>query len=237
MKSRKYLWLAAIALLAVILSSCTLGAAPEPTEDASAIQTQALQLVLTQAAMQQTQTAMAIPPSPQPTATVLGSPTATFGLQPTFPVFTPGTGTPFAFNTPSTGFTALAPTAAATSTDSCHRLSFVADVTVPDGTVFRPGETFTKTWRVQNAGTCTWDDGYVLTYLGGSLGGRNIPLNSRDDFVSPGDQQDYSVTLNASCTPQKYEECWRMKDDGGFFFGSYLCVVIEVKGDPVGGCK
>jgi hypothetical protein len=88
-----------------------------------------------------------------------------------------------------------------------------------------------------NSGTCTWDDGYVLTYLGGTLGGKSIPINSRDDFVSPGEQQDFSIGLNASCTPKRYEECWRMKDDGGFFFGSYLCVVIEVQGDPVGGCK
>lgn len=237
MKSRKYIWLGITGLLTLILSACNVGAAQEPTQDASAIQTQALALVLTQSAMQQTQTAMAIPPSPQPTNTVAIPPTATTGFQPTFPVFTPGTGTPFAFNTPATGFTALASTPIPTSTDSCHRLDFVADVTVPDGSVFRPGADFDKVWRVQNSGTCAWDDGYVLVYLGGKLDGANIPIKQTKDFVKPGETHDFGLTLTASCTPNHYEECWRMKDDGGNFFGSFLCVVIDVKGDPVGGCK
>ena len=29
---------------------------------------------------------------------------------------------------------------------------FIADVTVPDGTAFSPGATFTKTWRLKNIG-------------------------------------------------------------------------------------
>ncbi len=35
-------------------------------------------------------------------------------------------------------------------------MSFVADVTVPDDTHFSPGQTFDKTWRLQNAGDCEW---------------------------------------------------------------------------------
>jgi hypothetical protein len=234
MKFRTYLRLAGTALLAVTLSACTMGATPAPEQDVSAIQTQALQLVLTQAAMQQTQTAMAIPPSPMPTSTI-GVPTATAGFQATFPVVTPGTGTPFAFNTPATGFTPIA-SPVPTSGDTCHRLEFIMDVTVPDGTVFRPGQDFEKVWRVVNSGTCAWDDGYVLTYLGGKLDGYNVPIKLSKDFVQPGQTKDYGVNLTASCTRDHYEECWRMKDDGGFFFGSYLCVVIDVKGDKTGGC-
>jgi len=230
MKSRTYIRLTVTALLAITLTACTMGAAVEPTQDTSAIQTQALQLVLTQAAMQQTQTAMAIPPSPLPTSTVATQPITTVGIQtqPTFPVITPGTGTPFAFNTPSTGFTPLA-SPAPTSGDTCHRLDFVADITVPDGTVFKPGADFEKIWRVINSGTCTWDDGYVLVYMGGKLDGYNVPITQTKDFVLPGQTKDFGVKLTASLTPDHYNECWRMKDDGGFFFGSFLCVVIDVK--------
>ncbi|MDA0243962.1 MAG: NBR1-Ig-like domain-containing protein [Chloroflexi bacterium] len=39
---------------------------------------------------------------------------------------------------------------------------FVADVTIPDGTTIAPRTTFTKTWRVQNTGTCTWSAAYVV---------------------------------------------------------------------------
>jgi len=38
----------------------------------------------------------------------------------------------------------------------CDRAQFISDVTVPDGTTFAPGATFTKTWRLKNSGTCTW---------------------------------------------------------------------------------
>ena len=46
---------------------------------------------------------------------------------------------------------------AASATQTCtDRAQFVADVTVPDGTRYDPGATFTKTWRLRNIGTCTW---------------------------------------------------------------------------------
>ena len=38
------------------------------------------------------------------------------------------------------------------------RHAFVADVTVPDGTIFSPGAAFTKTWRLKNAGCMHLDD-------------------------------------------------------------------------------
>jgi transcriptional regulator with XRE-family HTH domain len=34
---------------------------------------------------------------------------------------------------------------------------FLADVTIPDGTVVLAGSTFTKTWEVQNMGTVAWE--------------------------------------------------------------------------------
>lgn len=34
--------------------------------------------------------------------------------------------------------------------------TFVADVTVPDGTVMPPGFLFEKVWRIQNSGTVPW---------------------------------------------------------------------------------
>jgi len=38
----------------------------------------------------------------------------------------------------------------------CDRASFIADVRVPDGTLFTPGAAFSKTWRLKNSGSCTW---------------------------------------------------------------------------------
>ena len=34
---------------------------------------------------------------------------------------------------------------------------YVADVTIPDGTVMSPNAALVKTWKVKNSGTCDWD--------------------------------------------------------------------------------
>src|SRR4030042_2285803 len=54
--------------------------------------------------------------------------------------------------TPATAISTPIPTSAGPSGD---RAIFVADVTIPDGPVIPPGAAFTKTWRLQNAGTPT----------------------------------------------------------------------------------
>jgi uncharacterized protein YkwD len=43
---------------------------------------------------------------------------------------------------------------------------FVEDVTYPDHTRLNAGEKFTKTWKLQNIGTCTWS-GYTVTFVSG----------------------------------------------------------------------
>ncbi|NOT03829.1 MAG: hypothetical protein HOP27_04445 [Anaerolineales bacterium] len=42
------------------------------------------------------------------------------------------------------------------SAATCYSARFISDVNVPDGTSFSPGEAFTKTWKIQNNGTCEW---------------------------------------------------------------------------------
>lgn len=46
-------------------------------------------------------------------------------------------------------------------------LTFLDDLTVPDGSPANPGERIDKQWRVQNSGTCDWDARYRLKLVGG----------------------------------------------------------------------
>lgn len=39
------------------------------------------------------------------------------------------------------------------------------DVTIPDDTVMTPGQPFSKTWRLENAGSCTWTRQYAVTFF------------------------------------------------------------------------
>jgi hypothetical protein len=224
MPFRKYVWWLMLSCLAGTLTACNIGTTPVPTQDVGAVQTQAMELVATQLAMQQTQTAMVVTPTPLPSFTPLA--TVTPGGLPTFRAIT---GTPFVFNTAATGNTPLAPLLPTQVGDPCHQAAFIQDITVPDGTKIKPGFNFDKVWRIQNTGTCEWDDGYVLKYvLGGSLDGKDVPIVKSSDFVKPGQMKDFGVTLTAPLIPNTYTDCWRMQDDGGFYFGTFLCATIEV---------
>ena len=70
--------------------------------------------------------------------------------------------------------TDIPPTASPTSnpmtpspTPSCRNAAvFVEDITVPDNTRIDAGEKFTKTWKLQNTGSCTWTD-YTIAFVSG----------------------------------------------------------------------
>lgn len=240
MSIKKLIGMVIVLALTILLSACNIGAAPAPTQDVGLVYTQAAQLVATQFALQQTQTALAIPPTSLPTATPPAIPTFSVGTP--FGVSTPfGVGstpfgvntTPFGAATQSGGFlpTATIRALATTSAPKCDDAQFVADLTVPDGTVFKPGQDFDKVWRVKNTGTCTWDEGYTFAYGGGSLDGYNIVIKAKDKFVAPGATFDFGVHLTASLAPNTYQECWSMMNDKGYYFGQspLACVKIVVK--------
>src|SRR5688572_30774374 len=55
----------------------------------------------------------------------------------------------------------------ASPTPSCRDSAvFVEDVTVPDNTRLDAEEKFTKTWKLQNTGSCTWTD-YTIAFVSG----------------------------------------------------------------------
>jgi len=136
-------------------------------------------------------------------------------LTPTLPTATPSLTPQPATPTPTLSTATPTLTFPAGGSD---RLEFVADVTVPDGTNFRPGERFTKTWRVKNAGTSTWTSAYALVFASGALmGGPEavpLPLN-----VPPGAIADLSVDLVAPADPGSYTGNWLLRNAAGATFG------------------
>lgn len=95
------------------------------------------------------------------------------------------------------------------------------DVTYPDNTVVSPGQAFTKTWRLTNAGTCTWNSAYQMFFdHGDSMG---VPNNYTQPLtagtVAPGQTVDVSVNLIAPMTPGTYTGYWRFRDPGNVVFG------------------
>jgi hypothetical protein len=100
----------------------------------------------------------------------------------------------------------------------CDRAAFVTDVTVPDDTNFAAGTSFTKTWRLQNNGTCTWTSSYKLVFVSGDAmeGPASVALPGN---VPPGQTVDVSVNLKAPSTAKKYQGDWQLQNASGTNFG------------------
>ncbi len=127
-------------------------------------------------------------------------------------------------STPQVTVTAAATAVATVS--SCYGLTYVSDVTIPDNTTMTPGNQFTKTWRVRNSGSCAWQAGFTLRFIGGeAMGGSSVSLQ---DAVQPGNTTDISVALTAPTTPGTYRGNWRMTDAAGRYFGDevYLLIIV-----------
>ncbi len=92
------------------------------------------------------------------------------------------------------------------------------DITIPDDTVFRPGEYFSKTWRLVNAGSCSWKPDYAVVWFSGSNMGLNQvqPLN---EAVMPGASIDVTVDMTAPQEPGTYQSNWKMRNQQGALFG------------------
>lgn len=230
--------------VAMLLTSCNIGAAPAPTLDINAINTAVVGTTIAQLSGQFTQTALAAPPTstPFPTDTPaplptfdLGAPTATTGAtdpNAPLPTFSLDASSP----TPLPGFTQIVASPVVPATvalgDSCSNSAFEGDITIPDGTVLPPGENFQKVWKIRNTGTCTWDDGFTLVYIGGTnpdLDPYDFQFKKNSDFVASGEAINIGINLTTPCKPGKYNGTWRMRNDKGYYFGTPLSVYVEVK--------
>ncbi|HEX9018932.1 MAG TPA: NBR1-Ig-like domain-containing protein [Anaerolineaceae bacterium] len=154
--------------------------------------------MLTQAAM----TAQA-GQTPQPTGTGLSS-----GQGTVIPSDTPAA-------TPTTAASSAPPTA---TTQPCDAAGFIQDVTIPDGTKMAPGQSFTKTWRLRNNGTCTWNTSYALVFASGDAMGAPAVINFPGS-VAPNATVDFSVNMMAPLTPGKYMSNWKLRNSTGVVFG------------------
>ena len=188
------------------------------------------------------------PVQPQPVATLDSLYTA--AAQTLDAMSTQAAGTQSVANspTPTLSLPTNSPTTFATITSvpplqtvtKCDAAAFIADVTIPDGSVVGRGQSFTKTWRIKNVGTCTWTTAYDLVFVSGErLGGQNavaVPAS-----VSPGGSVDISVQLTAPNQDGRYKGYWKLRNASDIQFGfgatgkSTVYVDVTVSGYTVLG--
>jgi len=104
--------------------------------------------------------------------------------------------------------------------------------TVPDGSHFDPGETFFKTWTIQNSGEITWTRDYTLVQTGTSPVGEDlnspaqIPL---ENDVPPGGTIEVGIDLTAPQQDGQYSVYYQLTDgNGGIVPDSQMWVSITV---------
>lgn len=103
------------------------------------------------------------------------------------------------------------------STGCTDRVAFIADVTVPDGTVMVPNFSFTKTWRLKNIGTCTWTPAYSATFVSGDPMNAVFPAPLTMN-VAPGQSVDVSVNMVSPAAAGSYRGNWALKNAVGTVF-------------------
>ncbi len=198
-----------LVLLSVLLSACNLSAANPTQIGPDQINTIAAQTV------EALTTQMAPPPAtatntPEPaTATPMVTAAPTLAI-PTLNL-TPGALT----NT-------LIPLPTSAGTTECNKVFFLSDVNVADGTVFKPETEFTKTWKIQNSGSCTWTSLYSAVPFSNDptspviTGDGEFPVKAN---VTPGGILEVTVKMKAPKEEGTYTQTWKMQDDQGNFFG------------------
>ncbi len=146
-----------------------------------------------------------------PTNTALPpAPTSTPVLQLTQPV---PTASPAA--SPELPNPTIAPTDLASA---CTDIAaYYGDVTIPDDTPVKQGETFVKIWRVRNVGTCAWNKGYALVHQSGEM--MNAPLSNPLPDVLPGTTADISIELTAPARGGRTVSYWEFQNPQGKRFG------------------
>jgi hypothetical protein len=111
------------------------------------------------------------------------------------------------------------------------------DVTIPDDTVMQPGQSFTKTWRLVNNGTCKWTRLYAVVFFSGNPMEAH-QTNYLNAEVLPGQSIDVSVEFIAPFESGTYQSNWMLQSQAGELFGlgpngdAPFWVRIQVVGPP-----
>ena len=137
--------------------------------------------------------------------------------------------------TPSATATPAPPAPTPTPSRCTDGAKYVADLNLDDNNMknppmMAPGQPFTKKWRVQNTGTCTWDSTYTFGYVQGNtqysqMGGQRVKVSR---LVPPGSTYDVAVNLVAPTVPGTYQGWWQFRNDLGQNFGERVYVGITV---------
>jgi len=116
---------------------------------------------------------------------------------------------------------------AVTETIECADvLSFIEDLTIPDGSQTEPNASLDKRWSVRNNGSCNWGEGYTIRLISGAEMGAEpeqslIPARAGTDAV-------IRIEFIAPQEPGSYISAWQAFNPAGLPFGDQFFINIIV---------
>ena len=114
------------------------------------------------------------------------------------------------------------------SAENCTNvLSFLKDLTIPDGTGVKPGEKLDKQWKVINNGTCNWGEGYTLRLIAGP----EMGVKPKQPLFPArvGSQATIQIEFTAPTEPGSYRSAWQAYTPGEEPFGDPVFIEIVVE--------
>jgi hypothetical protein len=113
------------------------------------------------------------------------------------------------------------------STPTCtDNLAFLEDLSLPDGSVVKPGDRLDKRWLVENNGSCNWDEHYRLKFMSGA------ELSaSMDQALYParsGAKATIRILFTAPSESGTYQSAWQAYNPQGQAFGDPVFIQVVV---------
>ncbi len=115
------------------------------------------------------------------------------------------------------------------SAQACYAASITSQ-TIADDTEMDQDEEFTQTWKVVNAGTCSWPSDTELVFFDGTqMDGDSS--EDIDEVVSPGETLSTSVALTAPSTDGTYTGEWALVTPDGTTIVNLWVIIVVGDGD------
>ena len=112
-------------------------------------------------------------------------------------------------------------------TPTCaNNLTFVEDLTIPDGSLVQPGEALDKRWMVENSGTCNWESSYRLKLIAGPSMG--IDAEQALYPARSGTQASIRLVFTAPAEANAYRSAWQAYAPDGSTFGDPIFIDVVV---------
>jgi len=116
------------------------------------------------------------------------------------------------------------------STPACtDNLTFLEDLSLPDGTVVKPGAPLDKRWLVENRGSCNWDEKYRLKFMSGAE--LSAPLDQALYPARSASTATIRIIFTAPSEPGTYQSAWQAYNPQGEPFGDPVFMQVTVGSD------